>query len=54
MLPPSRSHHNLQQREQYEGVVIVSKLDEKEQVKVKVTTVDNLPLTNNGVMKQVL
>ena len=44
---------DFQQREQYEGVVVISKLDEKEQVKVKVTTVDNLPHTNKGVIEQV-
>ena len=41
------------QGEQYEGVVVVSNLDKSEQVKVKVTTVDDLPLNNNGAMQQV-
>ena len=41
------------QGEQYEGVVVVSNLDKTEQVKVKVTTVEDLPLTNNGAMEQV-
>ena len=45
--------NDVPQGEQYEGVVVVSSLDNTEQVKVKVTTVDNLPLTNNGAMEQV-
>ena len=45
--------NDVPQGEQYEGVVAVSSLDETEQVKVNVTTVDNLPLNNNGVMEQV-
>ena len=41
------------QSEQVEGVVVVSNLDKSEQVKVKVTTVDDLVLFNNGSMAQV-
>ena len=45
--------NDVPQGQQYEGVVAVSSLDETEQVKVKVTTVDNLPLNNSGVMERV-